>query len=168
MLATNAGKLCVWLSAILIACCHVSMNETCVCAQRPHRVSPVPGAQNLPVVATVEAHAGRPYGIGKVTFRLRPGDEIITKTEATWFTEKNDRIHYPVISHTPVRKFLKILSGDTNTNPTDLLTIWFLFEGDEPLQAQIHGSDVVDFEIPVEFTRPRRYERFATNWWPEL
>ncbi|QEG22194.1 hypothetical protein [Mariniblastus fucicola] len=121
--------------------------------------------QNMPVVVSVEAHAGRPYGIGKVTFRLRSGDEIISRTGATWFTEENDRIHYPVISHTPVRKFLRILTGDKDTKPSDLLTIWFLFEGDEPLNARLHGSGVVDFQIPVEFTRPRRYERFATNWW---
>ncbi len=121
--------------------------------------------QNMPVVVSVEAHAGRPYGIGKVTFRLRNGDQIISRTGATWFTEKNDRIHYPVISNTPVRKFLKILTGNSISQPSDLLTIWFLFEGDEPLNATLHGSGVVDFAIPVEFTRPRRYERFASNWW---
>jgi len=121
--------------------------------------------QNMPIVASVEAHAGRPYGIGKVTFRLRDGDEIISRTGATWFTEENERIHYPVISHTPVRKFLRILTGDKNSKPSDLLTIWFLFEGDEPLNARLHGSGVADFQIPVEFTRPRRYERFAQNWW---
>ena len=121
--------------------------------------------QNMPIVATVEAHAGRPYGIGKITFRLRNGDEIISRTGATWLTEENGRIHYPVISHTPVRKFLQILTGNKNNRPSDLLTIWFLFEGDEPIKARLHGSGVVDFDIPVEFTRPRRYQRFAKNWW---
>ncbi len=130
--------------------------------------SPIPNdlqLQNMPVVVSAEAHAGRPYGIGKVTFRLRNGDEIISRTGATWFTEENDRIHYPVVSHTPVRKFLRILTGDTGSQPSDLLTIWFLFEGDDPLNARLHGSGVVDFAVPVEFTRPRRYERFAANWW---
>ena len=121
--------------------------------------------QNMPLIVSVEAHAGRPYGIGKVTFRLRKGDEIITRTGATWFTEENDRIHYPVISHTPVRKFLQIITGNSNAQPSDLLTVWFLFQGDEPLSAHLHGSGVADFQIPVEFTRPRRYQRFANNWW---
>lgn len=121
--------------------------------------------QNMPIVTSVEAHAGRPYGIGKVTFRLRADDEIISRTGATWFTEENDRIHYPVISNTPVRKFLQILTGNKNNRPSDILTIWFLFEGDAPLNARLHGSGVVDFQIPVEFTRPRRYQRFASNWW---
>ena len=121
--------------------------------------------ENMPIVVSVEAHAGRPYGIGKVTFRLRDGDEIITRTGATWFTEANGRIHYPVISHTPVRRFLQILTGKQQTKTSDLMTIWFLFEGDEPLDARLHGSGVVDFPIPVDFTEPKRYERFASNWW---
>ena len=123
--------------------------------------------RNMPVIVSVEAHAGRPYGIGKVTFRLRNGDEIISRTGATWFTEENNRIHYPVISQAPVRKFFRMLTGGSGVNdqPSDLLTIWFLFEGDEPLNARLHGSGVVDFAVPVEFTRPRRYERFASNWW---
>lgn len=121
--------------------------------------------ESSPVIYSVEAHAGRPYGIGKVTFRLREGDEIISRTGATWFTEADDRIHYPVIAYAPVRKFLQILTGNNNEKPSDLLTIWFLFEGDEPLKAKLHGSGVVDFPIPVDFTQPRRYERFASNWW---
>ena len=121
--------------------------------------------EHMPVIVSAEAHAGRPYGIGKVTFRLHPGDEMISRTGATWFTEENGRIRYPVIAHTPVRKFLRILTGDKSTQASDLLTIWFLFEGDEPLNARLHGSGVVDFPINVEFTRPRRYERFASNWW---
>ena len=121
--------------------------------------------QSMPIVVSVEAHAGRPYGIGKVTFRMREGDEIISRTGATWLTEANDRIHYPVISHTPVRKFLQIITGDSGQKPTDLLTIWFLFEGDEPLNATLHGTGVVNFPIPLDFTQPRRYERLANNWW---
>lgn len=121
--------------------------------------------QNTPVIVSAEAHAGRPYGIGKVTFRLRDGDEMISRTGATWFTEENDRVHYPVIAHTPVRKFLRLLTRDNNTSPSDLLTVWFLFEGDETLRARLHGSGVADFEIPVDFTKPRRYERFVDNWW---
>ena len=133
--------------------------------QLPPIQQPVDALQNMPVVVSTEAHAGRPYGIGKVTFRLRKGDEIISRTGATWFTEENGRIHYPVIAHAPMRKFLQILSGDSSKKPSDLLTIWFLFEGDEPLNARLHGSGVVDFPIPVQFTQPRRYERFANNWW---
>ncbi len=121
--------------------------------------------QNMPVVVSAEAHAGRPYGIGKVTFRLRDGDELIARTGATWFTEKNDRIHYPVISHTPVRKFLRIVTGDKSSQPDDLKTIWFLFKGDEPLTTQLHGSGLAEFDIPVDFTKPKRYERFVDNWW---
>ena len=139
-----------------------------LCAQNSIVLAQVPldrQLQNMPIVASVEAHAGRPYGIGKVTFRLREGDAVISRTGATWFTEENGRIHYPVIAHAPVRKFINTLFGNKNTRPSDLLTIWFLFEGDEPLNASLHGSGVVDFKIPVEFTRPRRYQRFADNWW---
>ena len=121
--------------------------------------------KNMPIVVSVEAHAGRPYGIGKVTFRLRDGDEMISRTGATWFTEANDRIHYPVISSTPVRRFLEILTGNKSSKTSDLLSIWFLFEGDEPLNARLHGTGVVDFPISVDFTQPKRYERFASNWW---
>ena len=84
---------------------------------------PLDALHNMPVIVSTEAHAGRPYGIGKVTFRLREGDEIISRTGATWFTEENGRIFYPVIAHAPIRKFIQILSGNSTKKTSDLLTL---------------------------------------------
>lgn len=93
MLTRTSGNIFVSLAALLVATGISSIIAKTVHGQANQQLPPSLNLDNMPVVATVEAHAGRPYGIGKVTFRLRPGDEIISKTEATWFTEKNDRIH---------------------------------------------------------------------------
>ncbi len=54
-----------------------------------------------PVITKVQAFAGRPYGIGKIEYRLRPGDEMIDRSGAALLTEKNGRVRYPVTSKPP-------------------------------------------------------------------
>ena len=38
---------------------------------------------NQPLILQTEAIAGQPYGVGRIKFRLRPGDELIDRTGAT-------------------------------------------------------------------------------------
>ena len=161
MLRICLGKIGFALFCLLAAPCL----QTASAQDRVVQPTPDLLAQNQPVIVSVEAHAGRPYGIGKILFRLRSGDELISRTGATWLTERNDRIRYPVISQTPARRLLKILTQNQRSDPDDLLTAWFLFEGDEPLNMQLHGTGIAQFDMPVQFTRPNRYERFAKTWW---
>ena len=83
---------------------------------KPSAQMPIGNFGNLPPAITkVQAFAGRPYGIGKIEYRLRPGDEMIDRSGAALLTEKNGRILYPVTSKPPVAKFFKNFFG-TNIN----------------------------------------------------
>ncbi len=123
------------------------------------------GIANQPIILSAEAHAGRPYGIGKVTYRLAESDELIARSGAVLLTEANQRVSFPVISKTPFRKFLANFMRSRIADARESRTFWFLFTGDKPLTVSLHGSDVATVQVPVDFERPQRYERFVKNWW---
>ena len=114
---------------------------------------------NRPIILSAEAHAGRPYGIGKITYRLAESDEVIARTGAVLLTEANQRVSFPVISKTPLRKFLANFIRNRRDETRDSKTFWFLFTGDEPLTASVHSSGVETLQIPVTFDQPRQYQR---------
>lgn len=118
-----------------------------------------------PVILSAEAHAGRPYGIGRINYRLQPGDEMMARTGAVLVTESNQRISFPVIASTPFRQFLGNFIRPDPTNAAESKSVWFLFQGDQPLNLTLHSSGQSNFEVPIEFDEPRRYQRFAKNWW---
>ena len=147
-------------------------------AKRPSAQTPTPAIQGdgnhvtedlqtprPPVILSTEAHAGRPYGIGRINYRLQPGDEMIARTGAVLITESNSRIHFPVISDTPFREFLGNFLRRSQVNPAESKSVWFLFTGDQPLDVTLHGTGQSNFQVPVTFDKPNRYERFAKNWW---
>jgi len=118
-----------------------------------------------PAILSAEAHAGRPYGIGRINYRLQPGDEMIARTGAVLITEANQRISFPVIADTPFREFLGNFLRSNPSNSADTKSIWFLFKGDQPLNVTLHGSGQSTLDVPIVFDKPNRYERFAKNWW---
>ncbi len=121
---------------------------------------------NQPLVLSAEAIAGQPFGIGRIKFRLRPGDELIDRTGATLLTDPANRILYPVITKSPVKKFIENFTGARVGHPDDVHSIWFLFRGDTPLQLTLHGSGAVPVNVQVTFARrARQYNRFVRQWW---
>ncbi|MEM9943183.1 MAG: hypothetical protein AAF939_16590 [Planctomycetota bacterium] len=121
--------------------------------------------QNQPLILRAEAYAGRPYGIGKIKFRLRVGDELVTRTNATLLSDAENRVLYPVISKSPAKTFFQSLFGKQPDNPDDAHTMWFLFQGDQPLRLRLDGSGGTAFEVPVEFARDRQFRRTVDQWW---
>ena len=142
---------------VVVAIVSVLTDARLLCAQNV--------AGNRPVIVSAEAHAGRPYGVGKVTYRLQPGEELISKTGAVLLTEANQRVSFPVILQTPLKRFLANFIRMRNDNNTDLKTFWFLFTGDDPLTLSVHGSAVETIDVGVDFDQPKQYERFVKNWW---
>lgn len=118
-----------------------------------------------PVILSAEAHAGRPYGIGRINYRLQMGDEMIARTGAVLVTEANQRISFPVISDTPFREFLGNFIRSNPSHGGESKSIWFLFKGDQPLNVTLHSTGQSNFVVPITFDKPKRYERFAKNWW---
>jgi len=88
-----------------------------------------------PVVLKAEAFAGLPYGVGKVTFRLSSSDAMLDRT------------------------------GAILIDPTDVHTVWFLFQGEAPLTISVFGSQQETVVVPVEFVRPRQFDRRVKQWW---
>ena len=123
------------------------------------------GISNRPVILSAEAHAGLPYGIGKITYRLAESEKVIARSGAVLLTEANQRVSFPVISKTPLKKFLANFMRLRQGDPRETKTFWFLFTGDLPLTVSVHGSDVETVQIPVRFDQPRQYQRFVKNWW---
>ncbi len=121
--------------------------------------------QNQPLVLRTEAYAGHPYGVGKFTFRLQAGDEMIDRTGGLMIREANKRILYPVVSTSAFQSFIQNVTGNRDTNPTAVHTVWFLFRGEQPLQMSIEGTDRTQFELPIEFVRPRQFDRRVRQWW---
>lgn len=121
--------------------------------------------QSEPLVLRTEAYAGTPYGVGKLTFRLRRGDELISRVGATLLTESQGRVFYPVHTRSAVNTFVETLTGNRGTQPDEVQTLWFLFVGDAPLDLTLHGSGSVRFNVPVESSRPRQFTRQARQWW---
>ncbi len=123
------------------------------------------GVQNAPVIIAAEAHAGNPYGIGLVSFRMRSGDELIDRTSAILLEEANRRVFYPVITRTAFRTFMQNVAGIGEDHPDDVHNVWFLFKGDEPLDLVLQGSGETKIQVPVEYARSRRYDRYVRQWW---
>ena len=121
--------------------------------------------QNQPVVLRAEAYAGEPYGVGKLTFRLRAGDEMIQRVGGALLTDTENRVFYPIISNSPVKTFFQTITGNRNNQPDDVQTIWFLFKGQNPLKFTLQGSGGTAFEVPVEFARTRQFARHVNQWW---
>ncbi len=131
-------------------------------------VPPDFGAQNQPMITRADALAGAPFGIGRISFRLSPGDEMVLRTGATMLTERNNRIFYPVLTQSPVRTFFSRLTGNERKEPSNVHTIWFLFKGEQPLELILDGSGVVNQQLEVEYAKPKKFTRFADQWWNEF
>ena len=121
---------------------------------------------NQPLILQTEAIAGQPYGVGRIKFRLRPGDELIDRTGATLLSDPANRILYPVITKSPVKRFIETFTGARQGHPDDVHSVWFLFRGEAPLQLVLHGSGAVPVNVQVGYARrARQFDRFVRQWW---
>jgi hypothetical protein len=121
---------------------------------------------NQPVITGIEAYAGRPYGLGKISFRLRAGDHMVDQTAAVLLSDRESRTFYPVITKSPFRQFLQNVFGDrAETQPEDVHHLWFLFRGDQPLDISLSGSGFVNVRVPVQVARANQFNRFVKQWW---
>ncbi len=124
--------------------------------------------QNQPLILRTEAYAGQPYGVGRVTFRLRQGDEMIERVGATLLTDRENRVFYPMVSRSALRTFIENVTGSQGGQPDDAQTVWFLFKGNQPLNLTLQGSGSVSFQVPVKNVRPKQFDRQEVQWWQTL
>lgn len=107
-----------------------------------------------------QAIVGSPLGVGTFSVDLTAETKYIPDARNFVLTETNGRVVYPVFSSngqimkTIVQKKLRIV------------TVHFLFRGDEPLQIQLKTRDGQSFEkkiTPLQQTSKDR--KLLTEWW---
>ena len=134
----------------------------------------------------VEAVAGEPFGVGRITFQMPP--EMLPGplgVEGVGISEKNDRVLYPAIHNPAFGKFLKgLLESDTplttggpvrarvggllrgildQPQPT---TLYFLFRGTRPLDLTLTARSAMPFSV-VPRRDPAAHAKLLQSWWAE-
>ena len=158
--------LAVVLMSLTPALAQRTSNATDDLIDQPRVVSEL-NRVNQPVVANYEAYAGQPFGIGRVSFRMAPGDEIVLSTGATLITESSGRLFYPVLAQSGLKRVLGLITGNGQSNPDDLHTVWFLFKGVQPLNVTIESTGSSKVVIPVSYAKPKKFARFVRRWWKQ-
>jgi hypothetical protein len=133
-----------------------------------------------------EAFAGKPFGVGRITFDL-PAEMLPEPlgVEGLVLTEPSGRVLYPALesaafgrvmrqvldadtpltSGGPVRQQVGgILRGLADRPPRT--SIFFLFRGDEPLQMTLQARMPIPITI-VPRNAPRPFEHMLTMWWKQ-
>ncbi|MEX2169233.1 MAG: hypothetical protein WD851_07975 [Pirellulales bacterium] len=112
----------------------------------------------------VEAFAGDPWGVAKVTVDVRPGASSSPAGDDRFaITERSGRVFYPVLETAPVRAFLRQIVGIESPRQ---VTFYFLFRGDEPLDLVIFAPDGVEYSARTE-RRDRQHRDLFEKWWRE-
>ena len=113
----------------------------------------------------VQAVAGSPYGVGKVTVALPQGRPLAPATDDRFVVlERTGRALYPVLEGAPVRRVLRQLLG---VQAPRSATMYFLFTGDEPLELTIFSPDAHARKVAVRRGPPAAHERLLHTWWRE-
>ncbi|MEN6457533.1 MAG: hypothetical protein ABFC63_01270 [Thermoguttaceae bacterium] len=132
----------------------------------------------------VEAVAGEPFGVGRVSFE--PSEEMLPAplgVEGLCLTEKHGRVFYPALDNPAFGKLLKgLLDQDTPLTGGGPLrdaaggilrgvlegpsraTFYFLFVGRQPLELSIEGRTSLPVRV-VPSGRPAARTRLMQQWW---
>ena len=115
--------------------------------------------------ATVEAYAGQPFGVGRVTLSVG-GSGPVAPVEDERFTaaEAGGRVLYPVIKEEPVRRLLRqLLEIERPRNAT----IYFLFRGDEPFELQAFSPNAPAGSRVTPLADAAGHARLLAEWWEQ-
>ena len=118
----------------------------------------------------VEAYSGYPFGVARVEIPLGPGSQNTIEANGFAVVEQNGRALYPAFSTGRAGRVLGRLLGTEFQPAASRLNVWFLFQGDGPLQVSILTPDAHSLTIvPRGETRihARRHARLLRRWWRE-
>jgi len=123
-------------------------------------------------VTDVEAFAGRPFGVGRITVAVQPhrrDEPFIPLVDDRFALREGDRrALYPVMDRTPVKRFIRNL---LEIEGPGRVTVYFLFRGDEPLDLALFTPEPYSTTVRPARVLNRRGERqrnrLLTKWWNE-
>jgi hypothetical protein len=110
----------------------------------------------------VEAAAGEPYGVGKVTLRFRPGS-VQDDALQFWMDEPTGRVLYPAHFQPPVRALVKSILQLAPQQATG----YFLFRGQEPFELRVYVPEGFKTMVrPLTGVHARGpHQRLLGEWW---
>ena len=112
----------------------------------------------------VEAYAGQPFGVGRVTLPVvSNGPASPLEDERFTVTSPDGRVLYPVIKEEPARRLLRrLLDIQTPRN----VTIYFLFRGDEPFDLEAFAPAEQRVRVTPR-TNPQAHRTLLDEWWQQ-
>src|SRR5690606_32253444 len=85
----------------------------------------------------VEAYAGVPFGVGRVTIPVLTNEPVVPREDDRFtVSSPSGRVLYSVLQEQPVRRILRrLLEIDRPAR----ITIYFLFKGNEPFDLDVYA-----------------------------
>jgi hypothetical protein len=118
--------------------------------------------------ATVEAYAGRPLGVARITLNLPPGAAVPAASDVA-ISDPKSRVLYPAVSAAPVRRMLgDLLEGNSFLGaisrelPTNV-NVYFLFQGDEPFRVSVSTPARYEFLVTPR-SAPANRDLLLRTW----
>jgi hypothetical protein len=128
-------------------------------------LAPAPAAAQRKV--EVEAFAGRPFGVARVTFPVDPrGPAAANDPRAFSIVERNGRAHYPAFTSGRILRALGELLGGDERDMTGSMSAFFLFTGVEPLEVTLYTPSPQRVVLTPQGDM-RAHERLLARWWRE-
>ncbi|WP_428304092.1 hypothetical protein [Lacipirellula sp.] len=112
--------------------------------------------------AEVEAYAGEPFGVGRVTVAA---DRPVSPLDDERFTvaSPDGRVLYPVIQDAPVRRLLRrLLEVDSPRQ----VTMYFLFHGDQPFELEAFAPTEQKIRVTPRIN-PAGRQALLDQWWQQ-
>lgn len=114
--------------------------------------------------ATVEAFAGAPFGVARVTLPVVRDQPVVPLEDERFTVSSADgRVLYPVLKEEPVRRLLRrFLEIETPRS----VTMYFLFTGDGPLEIDAF-SPLRQAATVVPRADAEGHRRLMNEWWEQ-
>lgn len=112
--------------------------------------------------ADVEAYAGHPYGVGRVTVPVFRGEPALPLNDERFTVmEASGRVFYPVVKVEPARQFLR---GFLGIETPRSVTLYFLFRGEEPFDMSVYSPLEQGARVAPR-RNPAGHRRLLNEWW---
>lgn len=113
---------------------------------------------------SIEAYAGEPFGVGKVTIDVLRGEPSIPLSDERFtIWQETGRAMYPVVKQEPGKRLLRrVLSIESPRK----VAVYFLFQGDEPFDLSVFSPMEQAVRIQPQ-QNGQLHRRLLDQWWKE-
>ncbi|RIK87743.1 MAG: hypothetical protein DCC67_01485 [Planctomycetota bacterium] len=112
--------------------------------------------------ADVEAYAGQPFGVARVTVPVLASGPVTPLQDARFtVADPGGRALYPTLREEPVRRFIRrLLEIDAPRS----VTLYFLFTGDEPFDVDVFAPARQTVRVAPRMAPPQ-HRQMLDQWW---